>query len=86
MMPPLTTDRQRYHTLYALVCEDFPVGTVDTMLRNRHEATASQLTMVRNGRKPHLRWLIEMIEQAIPQFEIPAQLRASQVVAPLLLE
>ena len=85
MHPPLTTDRQRYHHLYSLVCEDFPTGIVDVMLRDGHPATVSQLTMVRNGRKPHLHWLIDLVATGMPHFRIPEELRPSTAATPLFV-
>ena len=75
MHAPLATNRQRYYHLLALVCEDLPDGLVDAMLRAGHEASASHLIAVRAGRKPHLAWLIDMVEAGLPQFKIAEELR-----------
>ena len=86
MHAPLTTDRQRYYHLFSLVVEDLPTGLVDALVQSGHKAPASQLLAVRNGRKPHLPWLIEMLEQGLPQFPIPAECRpVAPVQAPASL-
>ncbi len=74
MSTPLRTDRQRYYHLFSLVCEDLPVGLVDAVVQQGHEAPASQLLAVRNARKPHLSWLIDLVRAGLPNFEIPASL------------
>jgi hypothetical protein len=86
MKEPLSTNRQRFYHLYSLVCEDFPPGLVDKMIQEGHEAKPSDLLNVRNGRKPHLPWLIGMVKRGIPQFPIPANLQPIMQAEPLLFQ
>ena len=74
MHAPLTTDRQKYYQLMALVCEDLPTTTIDTLVRQGHEASAEQLRAVRQSRKTHLGWLIDLVRVGLPDFVIPATL------------
>ncbi|MDO7875513.1 hypothetical protein Q5H93_12285 [Hymenobacter sp. ASUV-10] len=74
MHAPLTTPRQQYYQLMALVCEDLPTTAVDTLVRQGHEATAEQLRAVRQSRKTHLGWLIDLVRVGLPDFVIPAEL------------
>ncbi|WP_210521609.1 hypothetical protein [Hymenobacter terricola] len=86
MHAPLTTNRQRFFHLYSLVCEDFPAGLVDGMIRDGHEAKMSDLLNVRTGRKSHLPWLIDMVKRGIPQFPIPDNLHPVVAADALLFE
>ena len=70
----LKTDRQKYYLLMAMVCEELPTSAIDTLVRNEHDATAAQLTAVRQGRKIELPWLIDLVKVGLPKFEIPAEL------------
>jgi hypothetical protein len=54
MLAPLTTERQKYHHLYSLVCEDLRTKAVDALVRKGHEATTEQLRAARQCRKVHL--------------------------------
>lgn len=92
MHAPLTTDRQKYFHLMALVCEDLsPSATkaIDRLVRAGHEANSSQLTAVRNGRSPNLAWLIDLVRESLPDFPIPKELlpmpvTPAQVAMPVL--
>lgn len=75
MKAPLSTNRQRYHHLFSLVCEDFPPGLVDKMIQAGYPAKPSALLNVRNGRTPHLPSLIDMVELGLPHFPISDNLR-----------
>ena len=86
MHAPLSTERQKYYQLMALVCEDLPTTAIDTLVRQGHRATAEQLRAVRQSRKTHLPWLIDLVEVGLPDFRIPAELRpllAAQAGTPL---
>lgn len=74
MRAPLSCDRQRFYHLMSLVCEDLPNTTVDTLVRAGHEATTEQLRAVRQCRKVHLPWLIDLVRAGLPHFLIPAEL------------
>jgi hypothetical protein len=76
MYKPLTTDRQKYHALMALVCEDLTANTkaIDGMVRGGHEATSAQLMAVRFGRNVNLAWLIDLVRVILPHFPIPTEL------------
>ena len=52
MHAPLTTERQKYHHLYSLVCEDLPTKAVDALVRKGHKATTEELRAVRQSHKP----------------------------------
>lgn len=88
MQAPLTTERQKYHHLYSLVCEDLPTKAVDALVRKGHEATTEELRAVRQSRKPHLAWLIDLIRIGLPDFQIPAEVMPvvtpARVSAPVL--
>ena len=88
MHAPLTTERQKYHHLYSLVCEDLPTKAVDALVRKGHKATTEELRAVRQSHKPHLTWLIDLIHIGLPDFQIPAQLlpvvTPARIAAPLL--
>lgn len=84
MHAPLTTSRQKYFALMALVCEDLsPAATkaIDRLVRNEHEASSAQLTAVRNGRSPNLAWLIDLVRESLPDFPIPDELMPVAVPA-----
>ena len=71
----------------SLVCEDLPSNTVDALVRAGHEATTEQLRAVRQCRKVHLPWLIDMVRVGLPKFPIPDEVRPvtpALVDAPLL--
>ena len=76
MHAPLSTDKQKYYQLMALVCEDLPTTTkiVDTLVRAGHEATSGQLAAVRWGRNISLAWLIDMVRVGMPDYSIPEEL------------
>jgi len=74
MHAPLTTDRQRFYHLMALVCEDLPTTALDALVRSGHAATAEQLRAVKQCRKVSLPWLIDLVRVGLPDFPIPAQL------------
>ena len=86
MHAPLSTERQKYYQLMALVCEDLPLTAIDTLVRNDHKATAAQLTAVRQARKVHLGWLIDLVRAGLPDFVIPLDLLPAKVLAPLFQE
>lgn len=85
MLAPLTTDRQKYYQLMALVCEDLATTAIDALVRRGHPATAAQLTAVRHARKAHLQWLIDLVRVGLPKFAIPAELLPAPTPAPLLV-
>ena len=85
MHAPLSTDRQKYFQLMALVCEDLPTTAIDALVRNDHEASSAQLTAVRQCRKVHLPWLIDLVRAGLPAFVIPLDLLPAQTVAPLFV-
>lgn len=76
----------------ALVCEDLsPSATkaIDRLVRDGHEASSAQLTAVRNGRSPNLRWLIDLVRESLPTFSIPDELlpgpvTPAHIVTPVL--
>ena len=74
MHEPLSTDRQRYYQLMALVCEDLATSAIDALVRKGHAATTSQLTAVRHARKVNLPWLLDLVREGLPDFPIPAHL------------
>lgn len=87
MHAPLSCDRQRFYHLMSLVCEDLPSNTVDTLVRAGHEATTEQLRAVRQCRKVHLPWLLDLVRVGLPDFPIPAELLPvilARVGAPVL--
>ncbi|MGI4762522.1 MAG: hypothetical protein ACRYF0_17555 [Janthinobacterium lividum] len=87
MHAPLTTDRQKYYQLMALVCEDLPTTAIDALVRKEHKATAAQLTAVRHARKAHLPWLLDLVRIGLPDFHIPAELlpvTPARVAVPVL--
>ena len=83
MHAPLSTDRQKYYQLMALVCEDLPTTAIDALVRSGHEASSAQLTAVRQCRKVHLPWLIDLVRAGLPAFVIPLDLLPAKVLAPL---
>ena len=71
----------------SLVCEDLPNKSVDTLVRAGHEATTEQLRAVRQCRKVHLPWLIDLVKVGLPKYSIPAELlpvTPAPVAAPVL--
>ena len=80
---PLTTERQKYYQLMALVCEDLTVASIDTLVRSGHRASSAQLTAIRAGRRIDLAWLLDLVQAGLPEFEIPAQLRPVPAPKPL---
>ncbi|MDO7885318.1 hypothetical protein [Hymenobacter cheonanensis] len=82
MHAPLTTDKQKYHALMALVCEDLTANTkaIDSMVRAGHEATSSQLAAVRFGRNVNLGWLIDLVHVILPDYQIPEELLPASIV------
>lgn len=85
MHAPLSCDRQRFYHLMSLVCEDLPSNTVDTLVRAGHEATTEQLRAVRQCRKVHLPWLLDLVRVGLPKFSIPAEVLPLPTPAPLLV-
>ena len=88
MHEPLSTDKQRYYQLMALVCEDLATSAIDALVRKGHVATAAQLTAVRHARKVNLPWLLDLVREGLPAFQIPAQLLPvppARVSVPLFL-
>jgi hypothetical protein len=83
MRLPLTTDRQKYYQLMALVCEDLATTAIDTLVRSGHEASSAQLMAVRQSRKIDLPWLIDLVEAGLPEFKVPAELRPAATLQPL---
>ena len=83
MHAPLSTDRQKYFQLMALVCEDLPTTAIDALVRNDHEASSAQLTAVRQCRKVHLPWLIDLVKAGLPNYVIPLDLLPATTLAPL---
>jgi hypothetical protein len=69
----------------ALVCEDLPAKATDTLVRSGHEATSAQLTAVRQCRKVHLTWLIDLVRAGLPSYVIPLDVLPAAVLAPLFI-
>ena len=86
MQGPLSTDKQKYYHLMALVCEDLATTTIDQLVRGGHHATTAQLTAVRQGRRIDLPLLIDLVRAGLPQFPIPAELLPTAVPQPLFAE
>lgn len=74
MQASLSTDRQKYYQLMALVCEDLTTAAIDALVRSGHEASTAQLTAIRSGRRIDLPWLIDLVRAGLPDFTIPAVL------------
>jgi hypothetical protein len=68
----------------SLVCEDLPNKSVDKLVRAGHEATTEQLRAVRQCRKVHLAWLIDLVRVGLPTFQVPAELMPVLAPTPLL--
>ena len=85
MHVPLTTERQKYHQLMSLVCEDLPTTAIDTLVRSGHEASSAQLTAVRQCRKVHLPWLIDLVRAGLPSYVVPLDLLPTLVAAPFFV-
>ncbi|MGI4866133.1 MAG: hypothetical protein ACRYFZ_19570 [Janthinobacterium lividum] len=83
MHAPLTTERQKYYQLMALVCEDLATTAIDALVRQGHPATAAQLIAVRHARKAHLQWLIDLVRAGLPSFVIPLDLLPTATLQPL---
>lgn len=84
MHAPLSTDRQKYFQLMALVCEDLPTTAIDTLACSGYEATSAQLTAIRQYRKIHLPWLIDLVRAGLPGYVIPLDVLPAQVLPPPL--
>jgi hypothetical protein len=84
MHVPLSKDRMRFYHLMSLVCEDLPSNSVDALVRAGHEATTEQLRAVRQCRKVHLPWLIDLVKVGLPKYQIPAEVLPLPTPAPLL--
>ena len=69
----------------ALVCEDLPTTAIDALVRNDHEASSAQLTAVRQCRKVHLPWLIDLVKAGLPDFKIPPNVLPAKVHRPAAL-
>lgn len=82
MRPPLSTPKQKYYQLLALVCEDLTTTAIDALVRTDHEATTATLTAVRQGRKIDLELLIDLVRIGLPDFAIPAELLPAAVPLP----
>jgi hypothetical protein len=82
MCDPLSTDRQKYFQLIALVCENLPTTAIDMLVRSGHEASSAQLTAVPQCRKVHLPW-IDLVRAGLPSYVIPLDLLPAAVLAPL---
>lgn len=86
MHAPLTTDRQKYYQLMALVCEDLATTAIDALVRQGHPATAAQLTAVRHARKAHLQWLVDLVHAGLPGFAVPLDLLPTDAFQSLFAE
>lgn len=73
------TDRQKYHALQALVCEDMPYHAPTTAIRAgyglQYPAAGIRLQNVKQGKVLSLVDLIALVEITMPEFQIPANLR-----------
>ena len=85
MHTPLSCDRMRFYHLMSLVCEDLPSSTVDKLVCAGHEATTEQLRAVRQCRKVHLPWLLDLVRVGLPKFSISADVLPLPTPAPLLV-
>jgi hypothetical protein len=79
MRPQLSCDRQRFYHLMSLVCEDLPSKSVDTLVRKGHKANTEQLRAVRQCRKVHLPWLIDLVKVGLPTYKIPDELLPQEI-------
>ena len=79
------TERQKYHSLQALVCEIMPYHAPTTAIRAgygaQYPAAASRLQNVKQGKVLSLVDLIAMVELTMPEYEIPEHLRPAAVSA-----
>lgn len=80
---PLSTERQKYYQLMALVCEDLTMSAIDTLVRGGHRATTTQLTSIRAGRRIDLAGLVDLVRVALPEFRIPEELQPIAEPQPL---
>ncbi|MGI4760556.1 MAG: hypothetical protein ACRYF0_07620 [Janthinobacterium lividum] len=83
MHAPLSTERQKYYQLMALVCEDLTMAAIDTLVRGGHPATTTQLTSIRSGRRIDLAGLVDIVRVALPAFQVPAELQPVATPQPL---
>lgn len=68
------TEKQKFHHLYAEVCEMLPTSAIDALIRSGFpEASSVQLVQVRQGRQLNLPWLVALIRVGLPHYEIPAE-------------
>jgi len=83
MHAPLSSERQKYYHLMALVCEDLSTAAIDALVRGGHAATTAQLTAIRAGRRIDLPWLIDLVKIGLPDYKIPAEVLPVPAPQPL---
>ncbi len=78
------TEKQKFHHLYAEVCETLPTSAIDALIRSGFlEASSVQLVQVRQGRQLNLRWLVALVRVGLPHYEIPAEWLPAPVSPPV---
>ena len=72
------TERQKYHSLQAIVCEQLPYYAAQ-VAANAGAGQLSRLQNVKAGKTISLPDLVALVRHALPAFDIPAHLMPETV-------